>query len=153
MRGITSGGSNGDGLPPWARPSGTARGGEAARERDLLAQVLNEIALGVWVGVSILGIMLGLLVASAAQVWARTVLVPGAVLGATVVVVSLGATVVAVGRYLWRGPRASLGRRDSSPALAAIGVFIVGMLAWAVLVLIFATGWDFPASLFARAAR
>ena len=153
MRRITSGGSNGDGVPRWARPSGMAHRGEVAEERDLLAQGLNEIALGVWVCVSLLGIMLGLLVASAAQVWARTVLVPGAVLGATVVVVSLGATVVAVGRYLWRGPRASLGRRDSSPALAVIGVFIVGMLAWAVLVLIFATGWDFPASLFARAAR
>ena len=121
-------------------------------EGEPLAAAANEIALGVWVCASVLGIAFGLLVASLAQVWARSVLAPGAVLGAGVVVASLGATLAAVGRYRLRGavpPRPG----GSSRALATASVFVVGALAWVALAVIFATGWDFPASLFARAAR
>jgi len=153
MRNARFGGSNRNGLSRWARPSRTAHGGGTALEGNLLAQLLNEIALGIWLCVSILGIMLGLLIASAAQVWARTVFAPGAVLGAAIVLASLGATLVAAGRYLWRGPLAPWGWRDSSRWLAAMGVFIVGTFAWAALGIIFATSWDFPASLLARAER
>lgn len=98
-----------------------------------------------------LGVMLGLVTAPLAQVWARDVLAPGAALGAVLVVASLCLTLVAAGRYLVRGamrPRAG----DSSLALATASVVIVGMLAWVVLVVIFATEWDYPASLFVRAA-
>ncbi len=35
---------------------------------------------------------------------------------------------------------------------AAASVFVVGTLAWVVLAVTFATAWDFPASLFTRAA-
>lgn len=137
MRGATPNGSNRDGPRRWPHPPATPYQGAAPEERDSPAQVLNEIALGVWVCVSILGIVLGLTVASLAQVWARSVLVPGAVLGALLVVVSLGVTVVATGRYLWRGALPPLGRRDSSRALANMSAFIVGMLAWTALAVIF----------------
>ena len=45
-------------------------------ERALLAEAASELALGVWVGLSLLGITLGLAVASLAQVWTRQVLAP-----------------------------------------------------------------------------
>ena len=50
-------------------------------ERALLAEAASELALGVWVGLSLLGITLGLAVASLAQVWTRQMLAPGALVG------------------------------------------------------------------------
>lgn len=119
-------------------------------EREALVEAAREIALGVWVCVSVLGVVLGLITASLAQVWTRDVLAPGAVLGAIIVVASVCLTLVAAGRYVMRGAVLP-GARGASRSLATVSAVLVGMLAWVVLAVIFATGWDFPASLFARA--
>ena len=78
--------------PPDEAADRGRRGG--ADERALLAAA-GELALGVWACLSLLGIALGLLLASLAQVWARTVWAPGAVLGGLLVLASAGLTPLA----------------------------------------------------------
>ena len=59
-----------------------------------------DIALGIWVLVSLAGIGAGLVVAKQAQAWAADPYHPGAMVGATVIATSVGLSFVALRRYL-----------------------------------------------------
>ncbi len=120
-----------------------------ADERALLVAAAGELVLGVWTCLSLLGIALGLMVASLAQAWAQAVLAPGAVVGGVLVLASAGLTLLASHRYLWRGATLPCPANPSRP-LAIGSVCVVVGVAWAALAIIFATGWEFPIALLWR---
>ena len=139
-RGTGSNGNRGNG-PGGAR---TKAATDATRQAPADgAEAANEAALGAWVGAALVGIVGGLGIAKYAQAWAGATLHPAALVGAVVVILSVGLAAVASGRYLQRA--ANLAHPGTPPrSLATLGLVLVTLLAWLALAIIAFAGWEFP---------
>jgi len=139
-RGADSNGNRGDG----SRDALTEAVMDTARYTPADgAEAVNEAALGAWVCAALLGVALGLGVAKYAQAWARTAFHPTAILGALMVLISVGVTLAATTRYLDRAARLAYPRVPPR-MLATFGLVLVSLLAWIALAIIAFAGWEFP---------
>ncbi len=103
-----------------------------------LAEMTNSLVLAAWVGISLLGIVLGLGFAKYSQSWGKDILHPGAGLGSAIVVVSAALGVLTTVRYwVWGADVSGLSR-----ALGVLSIALVFALTWAALALIAFAGWE-----------
>lgn len=91
----------------------------------------GDVALGIWVLVSLAGIGAGLLVAKYSQAWAADPFHPGAVVGSTFIVTSVALSFIALRRYL----RHRAGHHPS-PWLATLAGSLCTGLGWVALMII-----------------
>ena len=105
--------------------------------------VINDIMLGVWVLISLVGTLLGLAIAKYSQAWAQDALHPGVAVGALIVIDSVALTLLAGTRYEIRRLDL-LDRRRPSRLLMVLSVSLIVGLGWAALAIICFAGWEVP---------
>jgi ABC-type dipeptide/oligopeptide/nickel transport system permease component len=103
----------------------------------------TELLLAAWTITSLLGIVLGLLLAKYGQLWGDDLLHPSTFVGTAIIGVSVAITLVAIVRQAQSAAQDSPSGRRAG-LLVWLSLLLVLAVAWSALSIVWLAGWELP---------